>query len=131
MQLSVSWGCEESLSSPSVVLSFPDLLVKFMAGPLIFHSSQPQLPPQAQELCDFLCFLPSLFIFLGTLLGVGFCPLPQIRSVLSGSKASSFHGQPHPGKTTIQTALCKWGYKQLQPIRLLSPLHYLSSSSFS
>nr|XP_058895326.1 DNA polymerase iota isoform X9 [Kogia breviceps] len=108
-----------------------DLLVKFMAGPLIFHSPQPQLQPQAQELCDFLCFLPSLFIFLATLLGVGFCPLPHIRSVLSGSKASGFHSQPHPGKTTIQTALCKWGYKQLQPIKLPSPLHYLSSSSFS
>ena len=46
------------------------------------------------------CFLPSVFTLLETLLGMGFCPLPQIQSVISGSKASDSHSQPHRGRTT-------------------------------
>lgn len=80
-----------------------------MSGLLIIHSSQPQWQSRAHELCDFLCFLPSLPIFLASLLVVGSCPLPQIRSVSAGSKAAGFDSQPHPGETTILTALCEWG----------------------
>lgn len=106
--LPASWDCEGCLSSPSLVFSFPDLLVKFLVGSLMFHSPQPQLQHHARELCDFsICFLPNLFIFLATLLGMNFCPLPQIRSVLSGSKAAGFHSQPHPGRTMYQLSCVK------------------------
>ena len=110
---------------------FPHLLVKFVANPLIFHSPQTPLWPQARELCGFsICFLPTVFISLVTLLGVSRCPWLQTRCVLSGISPAAFHSQPHPGRTTVP-ASCVQGDVNNSRIGCSLLLSCLSNISFS
>ena len=110
---------------------FPHLLVKFVANPLIFHSPQTPLWCQARELCGFsICFLPTVFISLVTLLGVSRCPWLQTRCVLSGISPAAFHSQPHPGRTAVP-ASCVQGDVNNSRIGCSLLLSYLSNISFS
>lgn len=61
ISLSISWDCEDSLSSPSVDFSFPDLLVQIVIGPWVFHCPHHTCSTRL-ETCVTSPFFPIKFV---------------------------------------------------------------------